>query len=595
MRRKILFAILLVAPFLYATVGMNACAQDPALFQGLMNSTTGTDAADADSAEDELPESLRTPRAMIKRFLAETVEGTADFAPASECLDFSETEDLTPGRRSELTYRLRYAIKRLGVLDPQDFSEAPDGETAQFTPSLPEHRPLAIQRDASGAWRFAPSTVQRIDSLFKALEGKPPIEGTWLEEHIPASWHKVWMGLPAYSWGALAIVIFLGFLIDLIVRQILFMLTLKWREYFQHDEEAQTLERKAWRPVGLFAMAMTWYFGTVIIGLPPAVLEVLLFLLRLFGVCMAVWTAFLLTDLLAKFLHARAARTHSKFDDLLVPLVTRTLKILAVCVGVVTFAQAAGWPITGLLTGMGIGSLAFAFAAKDTVANLFGSVTVLADRPFEIGDWIVTEGAEGSVEAVGMRSTRIRTFYNSVIIMPNCKLTTAVIDNMGKRRYRRFKTTLGVQYDTPPDRIEAFCEGVRELICRHPYTRKDYYHVYLNNFSASSLDILLYCFFECENWSMELRERQRLMIDIMRLATSLGVQFAFPTQTVHLYQEDTPGRAQTLRRPLNEGRQQAGRIAGPLLGPGQRPGDVTFGSGWTPDDDEASDLGDGDE
>ena len=149
---------------------------------------------------------------------------------------------------------------------------------------------------------------------------------------------------------------------------------------------------------------------------------------------------------------------------------------------------------------------------------------------------------EGSVETVGIRSTRIRTFYNSEIIVPNSMLTTAVGDNMGRRHYRRIKTMLGVQYDTTPDQIDAFCEGVRELIHRHPHTRKDYFHVYLNQFSASSLDILLYCFLECPDWGVELRERHRLFADILRLADGLGVQFAFPTRTLHIFQETARSR-----------------------------------------------------
>ena len=101
---------------------------------------------------------------------------------------------------------------------------------------------------------------------------------------------------------------------------------------------------------------------------------------------------------------------------------------------------------------------------------------------------------------------------------------------------------LSVTYDTPPEKIDAFCEGIRELIRLHPYTRKDYYHVYFNDFGASSLDILLYTFFEVPDWSTELRERHRLFVDIVRLARKLGVEFAFPTQTVWLERTDEEAR-----------------------------------------------------
>jgi MscS family membrane protein len=142
------------------------------------------------------------------------------------------------------------------------------------------------------------------------------------------------------------------------------------------------------------------------------------------------------------------------------------------------------------------------------------------------------------VEELGFRSTRIRTFYNSQVTIPNSTLVRATVDNYGRRRYRRWKTFIGVQYDTPPEKLVAFTEGIRELVRRHPYTRKDFYQVWCNDFGDSSLNILLYIFHEVPDWSTELRERERLFVDIVRLADRLGVQFAFPTRTVHLYQEE---------------------------------------------------------
>jgi len=149
---------------------------------------------------------------------------------------------------------------------------------------------------------------------------------------------------------------------------------------------------------------------------------------------------------------------------------------------------------------------------------------------------------------------------------------------MGQRRYRRIKETLGVQYDATPEQIDAFCEGIRELIRRHPYTRKDYYHVYLNSFGDSALNVLLYCFVECPDWAIELREKHRLFNDIVRLAQRLGVSFAFPTQTVHLYQgQPVPGEPdQVAAEPLQAGQLQAAEIAGPLQSRSERPGSVEF-------------------
>ena len=123
------------------------------------------------------------------------------------------------------------------------------------------------------------------------------------------------------------------------------------------------------------------------------------------------------------------------------------------------------------------------------------------------------------------------------------------MDNYGRRKYRRWKTHVSITYDTPPEKIDAFCEGIRELIRVHPYTRKDYYQVWLHQFAASSFDVLVYVFHEAPDWTTELRERHRLMLDIIRLAKHLGVEFAFPTETLHLYQESHEDQAATSTPP----------------------------------------------
>ena len=261
-------------------------------------------------------------------------------------------------------------------------------------------------------------------------------------------------------------------------------------------------------------------------------------MIRLVLAVAGVWSAMRLTDLVAEHLQSKAENTQTKIDDLLIPLIRKSVKIFIFAVGLIYIANSLNIEILPLLTGLGIGGLAVAFAAKDTIENFFGSIAVIVDHPFEVGDWILVDGAEGTVEEIGFRSTRIRTFYNSIITVPNATLVRAKVDNFGRRKYRRFKTHIAIAYDTNPDTIEAFCEGVRELIRVHPYTRKDYYHVWLHQMGDHSLNVLLYMFLETPDWQTELRERQRLLLDIIRLANKLKVEFAFPTQTLHLRQDD---------------------------------------------------------
>ena len=456
------------------------------------------------------------------------------------------------------------------------------------TPTAPQvQTPSADPATQPDAQKAEPDDQSESDDQSAADEALEPGQAT-LRDLFPESLTVTKFILPWYQWICIFVVVFLGLLVDRLVRQVLSRATATWLRLMKTEIDRE-LEQGLWKPLGLLAMALTWYGGMLLIGLPSGVLAVLMAAVRFFTVVAAVWAAYRLIDLLSAYFVKKAEKTRTKFDDLLIPLISRTLKVFVACVGVVTMAEAFNLPIAGLLGGLGLGGAALALASKDTLSNVFGSVTVLIDRPFEIGDWVKIGDVEGTVETVGIRSTRVRTFYNSLTSVPNSVLTTATVDNMGQRRYRRIKAMLGLQYDTPPERIEAFCEGVRELIRRHPYTRKDYYHVYFNQFSDSSLDVLLYCFLECPDWCVELRERQRLFLDILKLARQLGVSFAFPTRTLHMYSEE-PSADETpaaLDDPNRAGRRLASQIAGSPLSPEERPGKVEFPGPCGEDDQES--------
>lgn len=288
------------------------------------------------------------------------------------------------------------------------------------------------------------------------------------------------------------------------------------------------------KPINLLAFVWFVFIGLYSLDLSVSILGRLDIGVRLLTYIGVVWAGWIIADLSELYLSKRAEKTESKFDDLLAPLASRTLKAMLLTVAAMSIAELLNFPISSLLAGLGIGGIAIAMAAKDTIANIFGSVTILLDRPFSIGDWVVIGKVEGSVERLGFRSTRVRTFYNSLVSIPNSELLTAVVDNMGQRRFRRIKTELALTYSTPPEKIDAFCDAIRALIQAHPSMRKDYYHVYFTAFSDSSLSVLLYCFLETPDWGTELKERHCFFLDILRTAKELGVEFAYPTQTLFL-------------------------------------------------------------
>ena len=510
------------------------------------------------STDSALIRKLKSPRATMKTFLDSV--NNDDLSTAALCLDISTLQAADEARKNkseEYAYKLKDTIDRITHVQSFVISDDPNYEgeyvltlgqaifgEAAFTAA----ESIVISRGNDNLWRFNTSTVEKIDELWEEAQSREKVAGlvesqvtkppqVWLRERFPQILQKKHFLLRYYQWICLGILVFIGFGAEFFVRHGLRWFTNTWFRFMSNGERKRA-EKAAWRPIGLLAQALVWYGGTKLIDLPPMVLTVLFIGLKAFAVFAAVWTAFRLIDLLSQFWLRRTASTETKFDDLLVELVSKSLKTLGVCFGFVLFAQLFSLDVWGLMGGLGIGGIAIAFAAKEALGNLFGSITVLMDRPFEIGDWIITEDIEGTVESVGMRSTRIRTFYNSQVTLPNSRMTTAVVDNMGRRRYRRIKETLGVEYHTKPEQLEDFCEGIRELILQHPYTRKDYFHVYFNGYGESSLNILLYCFLACPDWGTELREKHRLLADIFHLADALNIGFAFPTQTVHLQQND---------------------------------------------------------
>ena len=360
----------------------------------------------------------------------------------------------------------------------------------------------------------------------------------WASENLPSWLSSAFIGMEYWRWGAIVAIIAIGFAVNLLVRFLLRSVLRSITHADKHDVELVQLLKRVPRPAGGAAGGATWLVLLPLISLPLGILQFVEPVVHVYITLACIWFGFRGTDLISWVAHQKASKSKNKLDDLLVPLLRKTLKAIVIVFGVVYLADSMQIKLAPIVAGLGIGGLGFAFAAKDTIENFFGSITVILDKPFEIGDWIIVDGVEGTVESVGMRSTRIRTFYDTVVTIPNSILVTTKCNNYSKRRYRRWKQMVSIGYATPPDLIASFCEGIRELLRVHPYTRKDYYQVWLNEFSGSSLDVLVYVFWTAPDWQTELRERHRFMLDIIRLAGDLGVEFAFPTRTLYIRNEE---------------------------------------------------------
>lgn len=254
-----------------------------------------------------------------------------------------------------------------------------------------------------------------------------------------------------------------------------------------------------------------------------------------------VWLVFRVVDGLSDSLMTVAGRTESKLDDSLIPLVRKSAKVFMGILAFIMLIQNMGYSVSGLLAGLGIGGLAFGLAAKDTLANVFGSVAILVDRPFTIGDWIAGDGFEGTVEEIGFRSTRIRTFAKTQVSIPNQQLANMTVNNWSRMPRRRIKFTVGITYKTTPDQMEKAVGGIRQIIRDTPEIHQDFFLVNFTDFGDSSLDILVYCFTRTVIWGEHLDARQALMVRIMRFLESMGLEVAFPTRSIYL--ESTGGES----------------------------------------------------
>lgn len=243
-----------------------------------------------------------------------------------------------------------------------------------------------------------------------------------------------------------------------------------------------------------------------------------------------------LVDVPTKWLARMAGKTESRLDDMLVPVIRKSLRVTVVVLLLVQIAQIlSDKPITSIIAGLGIGGLALALAAQDTIKNIFGSLVLFADKPFEMGDRIVVDGHDGPVEEVGLRSTKIRTLEGHLVTVPNGELANRTIQNIGQRPHIRRIANLTITYDTLPEKIERAIEIVKELLDNHEGMHEDFPpRVFFNELNADSLNIMAIYWYHPPNYWDYMAFTERFNKEVFRRFSEEGIDFAFPTQTLYL-------------------------------------------------------------
>jgi MscS family membrane protein len=392
---------------------------------------------------------------------------------------------------------------------------------------IPEVKEIFLYKRGN-RWVYSGTTVRSIPNLHKSLYPLGTLDWVpdWSQGKILGL--HLWQFLGIVFFIILAIVLhkMLTWVIGQVLERFLKRITLRdaTHEFFY----------KIARPISLLILFYILMVLTPTLQLPIGLNKWVFLAFRTMIPVFFMLIALQTVNVAMAMFQRRAEKTESTVDDQLVPLLRNLLKSIVVIFFLIVILDMLKVNITALVGGVAFGSLALALAAQDTVKNLFGSLLIFVDRPFSIGDWVIIDGNEGVVEEVSVRSTRIRTFANSVITIPNGSIAATAINNMGARAYRRFVTRIGVTYDTPPELIETFVKGIREIVRKHPDTRKDAFEVAFNEMGEFNLQILVYIFFAVPDWSAELDSRQEFLLAIMRLAERIGVNFAFPTQTLHV-------------------------------------------------------------
>ena len=311
--------------------------------------------------------------------------------------------------------------------------------------------------------------------------------------------------------------------------------------------KSKRAQSREWLCIGLHALAkpMTLLFGAFglwlvlvadVLEMGPGLRMVLGTVSQVLNAVAIGFAVYSLVAIVDHYLLRFSQRTQSKVDDILAPLVGKSIRIMVAVLVVLNVATVvSGKSVMTIVAGLGVGGIAVALAAQDSIKNFFGSLVILGDRPFEVGDRVVIEGHDGPVESVGFRSTRLRTLDGHLVTIPNADVANKMVRNISKRPYIKRVATISITYDTPPRKVARAVEILKEILSGHDGMDEELPpRVFFSEFAACSLDIMvIYWYHPPEYWDY-LAFSERVNMQILNRFNDEGIEFAFPTQTIHL-------------------------------------------------------------
>jgi MscS family membrane protein len=501
-----------------------------------------------------------SPRATFRTFIRALNHDDLDTAVA--CLDL---RDISPAARAdvgaELARRLKQVMDRSRLVVFQQLPDSNHGPhyiwLAQEDGLIDMAREYTGER--KGEWLFSAATVRSIDRLFAESEGRPHVPeirsligsdprpilwrepGLWLRSRMP-----VWalysvlttknVHLKVYQLAGIGLLLTSVFGIYRLVRAMTARGVLQVLRLASTDLPLDALRRRL-RALSVLLCVIFLRSGLILLTLDKLLLATALTVLNpLLWLCLA-WMALRFIDLVGDAVQVRLSSNerHVVTSQMLLPVTSLLFKIMILLGTLFQLMYLFDWHVTAVLTGLGIGGLAFALGAQDSLKNLFGSFTLIADRPFVVGERVkIGQHGEGVVEIVGLRSTRIRTGEDAVLTVPNSDLTTMHITNYGRKRPCHYKAVLSVVFATPPERLLAFRDGIRELIRQQETSDIEKSIVGISDLVPSGIELDVDFYFEATSQRSELDIREELIVKILRLAERLRIQFAAPIQLVGL-------------------------------------------------------------
>jgi MscS family membrane protein len=387
-----------------------------------------------------------------------------------------------------------------------------------------------LEKASNGNWYYSKETVESIPELYKKVF---PFHLQRLFG-LDITGAQKFLNLSVYQYVGILVFLIIAFLLFKIFKFIINKILSRLLRQTQSKEIFEGYLTQIARPLSLALLVIVLRVLVRTLELP---LEYSYYIQSFFNIAQIIFLTYVgykLVNIIGFYMDSWAQKTGSSLNPQFNSLLRKASRMVIILIGFWFFTENIGWNITGVIAGLSLGGLAVALAAQDTLKNVFGSMMILVDKPFKVGDWIIGEKLEGKVEDIGFRSTRIRTFYNSLTSIPNAKIADMTIDNMGMRHLSRYKTMISITYDTPPDLIDVFVEGLRQVALQHPQVSKENVLIFLNNFMDSSLDIFFQIHFLTVEISEEFDARQEIILKIIRLAAHLEVKFAFPTSSLYI-------------------------------------------------------------